>query len=317
MKIPVAFITDENFIMQTGVAIYSLIKNKYPKTKYDVFIIMAECSDESKKKIQLVKGHDVQIHIVEASLNMYRDIKQISHIPISCLLKFNLCDLITEYDKILYLDGDVYVRGDLTELYQMDLKGNFMAGVPSLDMLHDNRKLINAGVLLFDAKKMRDNHMAEQLIKTRKKLGDRGSMDQQTFNMIMSDKIGFLPCIYNCISQKLLGVEGNNYPIDKLNQLYETSYKNRKEMVSKAIIIHYATNGKPWKYSYIACADEWYKCYQQSPYGGSKLKRKSAFQMHMQGIWRNIKKGGVKAIFIRIVWYINALRGKNDYNKWG
>ena len=39
-KIPVAFISDDNFIMPTCVAITSLIMNKKPDTVYDIIIIM-------------------------------------------------------------------------------------------------------------------------------------------------------------------------------------------------------------------------------------------------------------------------------------
>lgn len=315
--IPIAFITDENFIMQTGVAICSLAKNRNPDTVYDVFVIMAECSEAGKEKLLLSKRNGVNIRVIETTLDCYRGIRQMSHIPISCLLKFNLCDLVTDYNKIIYLDGDICVRGDLTDLYQTDLGEYYMAGVPSLDMVFDERKLINAGILLFDAKRMRESHMSEKLTEVRKNLGDRGSMDQQTFNMVMPDKIGILPCKYNCIPHKLLSIEGNSYPIEKLNALYDTHYLSRKEMVKDAVIIHYATGGKPWKYSYIECADEWYQYYLDSPYGTEKLKRKSAFRVHMEGIAKNAKKGGIKALGARIIWYLKALRGKQENEKWG
>ncbi len=38
--------------MPTCVAITSLIVNKAPGTVYDIYIVMAECSDESFAKIQ-------------------------------------------------------------------------------------------------------------------------------------------------------------------------------------------------------------------------------------------------------------------------
>ena len=248
---------------------------------------------------------------------MYRDIKQMSHIPISCLLKFNLCDYITKYDKIIYLDGDIYVRGDLTELYMFDLQENFLAGVPSLDMVFDDRKLINAGIILFDAKKMRENRMSEILVRERRKLGDRGSMDQQTFNMVMSDKIGFLPYQYNCVANKLIGIEKKKFPIKRVNEIYGTNFETNKQVVDNAIIIHYATGGKPWQYSYIKCANEWYKCFSESPYNDIKLKRKNKLQTHINGIKKNLKKGGIKALFNRVIWYVKNAFGKNDDKSWG
>lgn len=317
MMIPIVFITDENFIMQTGVAIYSLAESKNTDTEYKVYIIMAECSEEGKRRIQKAECSGVNITIIEASLDKYRDIKQLAHIPIACLLKFNICDLVSDQDKLIYLDGDILIRGDLTALYNYDLEENILAGVPSLDMIYEKKKLVNAGILLFDAKKMRDEHMADKLIAQRRSLGDRGSMDQQTFNLMLSNRMGFLPFVYNVIPNKILGDEKKEYTVSKLNELYGVSYLKKKDMANDAVIWHYATGGKPWKYSFVPCADEWYQCYLKSPYGEQKLQRKSAFQAHMEGIRRNLKEGGFRAVAKRAMYYIKVMMGKNHYSGWG
>lgn len=317
MIIPIAFISDKNFIMQTGVAIYSLIKNKNENTKYDIFVIMAECNKEDEKKLRLVETDKDKITIINVSLDMYKDIKQLSHIPIACLLKFNLCDYIDQYDKFIYLDGDIYVRGDLSDLYKIELEDNYIGGVPSLDMVFDNKKLINAGVMLFNAKLMRKDGMSNLLMETRKSLGNSGSMDQQTFNQVCSDRMIFLPFEYNCIANKLLGIERKAFSIEKVNKLYNTSFKNNKELVNSALIIHYATGGKPWQYTYIKCADEWYQCYLESPYNTIKLNRQNSIQTHLKGVVKNFKRGGIHALYNRLVWYIKEFFGKNDKASWG
>ena len=73
--IPVAFICDENFVMPTCVAATSLIKNAGETTFYDIFIIMAECSVESERKILELKSADCEIHIIRRSLEQYSEIK--------------------------------------------------------------------------------------------------------------------------------------------------------------------------------------------------------------------------------------------------
>lgn len=59
-------------------------------------------------------------------------------------------------DKLLYLDTDVLIKGDISELYSTDLEGYHLAG--ALDFIgkfcHAPRYL-NAGVLLFNMKEMR------------------------------------------------------------------------------------------------------------------------------------------------------------------
>ena len=318
--IPVAFISDENFIMQTAVAITSLAKSKKENTEYKVYIIAAECSKEAEERLKELETEfaGINIEIKRTGLDMYRDIKQMAHIPISCLLKFDLCDIIGEEDKIIYLDGDIVVRRDLSEFYDIELGDNFLAGVPSLDLVFsEETKLVNAGILLFDAKKMRDNKMRDILVAKRRELGDSGSMDQKTFNLVMKEQIGYLPYIYNCIPGKIMGTERGTYTIEKLNLLYKTDFKNSKDLVDNAAIWHFATGDKPWKYSFIYGADEWYESYLASPYKNEKLVRKNAFQAHFAGVVNHLKKGGIKSVYLRLVDYIKTLSGKAENKTWG
>ena len=39
-------------------------------------------------------------------------------------------DLYPQYDKVLYLDSDIVVLGDIAELYNTNIKGNLVAAVP-------------------------------------------------------------------------------------------------------------------------------------------------------------------------------------------
>ena len=131
-RIPVVMISDDNFVMQTCVAITSLYKNKNADTVYEVFVVMAECSAFSEEIFQKMQKKDCIITLVRASLEQYKDIKQMAHISIACLLKFDICELIPYYDKLLYLDGDIIIRKDLTELYNTELGDNYAAAVKEL-----------------------------------------------------------------------------------------------------------------------------------------------------------------------------------------
>ena len=71
MKIPVVMISDDNFVMQTCVAITSLYKNKNQGTVYEVFVVMAECSEESAETFMKMEKEDCTITLVRASLDQY------------------------------------------------------------------------------------------------------------------------------------------------------------------------------------------------------------------------------------------------------
>lgn len=311
-KIPVAFISDDNFIMPTCVAITSLIMNKKPDTVYDIIIIMAECAEESEKRILMLAELGCPVRLIKASLEKYSEIKQLAHISRACLLKFDLCDLIPEYDKIIYLDGDIIVRGDLSEFYNVDLQGNYIAAVKELDCILNSRANINAGILLFNASRIREEQLGEVFLKTRLSLGDRRSMDQQTFNLVMGKEYRYLPIKYNCIMGKLTGQQKEPaFTVEKINALYKTEYQSVDEVINDAIIIHFATSDKPWLYTFNPGAKEWYGYYMQSPYKDVPFalrgkwsyranKMKEAWEKDgFKGVWGRIEDK-IKRVFVKI-----------------
>lgn len=298
--IPIVFITDKNFIIQTTVAITTLVNSKRDDTVYDIFIVTSQCDDEMKNEMNRIKSKGCIINFIKASTEKYSDIKQLAHIPIACLLKFEICDYVLEYDKLIYLDGDIVVRNDLSELYEFDMGDAYIAGVPSLEMLYSDKRMINAGIMLFNAKKMRDEHISKILIDKRKSLGDRGSMDQQTFNIVMQDTMKFVSWKYNFIPEKIIGCDSKRFPIESLNKLYETTFKRNIDFEKNAVIIHYATGGKPWKYNFIKCGDEWLQGYIEAGFDKKKLKRKSKIQYKKEILVSRIKKYGIARTILLI-----------------
>lgn len=295
-RIPIVMISDDNFVMQTCVAITSLYKNKNADTVYEVFVVMAECSQYSEEIFQKMQKEDCIITLVRASLEQYRDIRQLAHISIACLLKFDICELIPSYDKLLYLDGDIIVRKDLTELYNTELGDNYVAAVKELYCMKNDDGCINAGIMLFNAKKMRDDGMRDILVAKRKSLGNRSSMDQQTYNMVIKGKIKYLSLVYNCVPGRLIGDVKMDYSIKELNSLYGTNYRSAKQAINDAVIIHFATGNKPWKYTFAPCAKEWYEYYLLSPYGDKPFKRYSRWGYRIHNLSEMVKKDGVMGI---------------------
>ena len=261
-KMPIALICDEDFVMQTGVALTSLAINKNSNTIYDIYIVTVECSTSSVQSLQKLGKDDFLIHIINATMEQYQHIKQLAHVPLACLYKFNLCDMIPQYDKLLYLDGDTIIRGDLWELYSTDLQTNYVAGVAhSLGIVTGEIK-INGGVLLFNSKKIREEGLKDVFAKTRQELGNRKSMDQETFHIVFGDKKVLLLPKYNVMMDKV-DYEKKYYSLENYNQFYGTSYRSRKEIVETAVIMHFTGEVKPWKYKFARGFKEWFEYYNR------------------------------------------------------
>ena len=80
-------------------------------------------------------------------------------------------------NRALYLDTDILIRGNLQDLYNMNLDGNLIATV--IDKMCDNENevhlerirlyrpyhYVNSGVLLFDLSSMRENINVNDIFK--------------------------------------------------------------------------------------------------------------------------------------------------------
>lgn len=100
-------------------------------------------------------------------------------------------------DRVLYLDMDVVVTGDLEQIYSSDLHGR------SLGMVKDEvgshwlgKNYCNSGVLLMDTAKIRENHGFE---KTRDHLAHRFYFmpDQTAINRVFKGDIALLSPRFN------------------------------------------------------------------------------------------------------------------------
>lgn len=112
------------------------------------------------------------------------------------LLRAALTKLFPEYDRILSLDVDTLVMEDLSSMWEMNMDGYGVAGVPEYEIQSRPRDYINVGFMMQNLKLMRetewDNRMIDML--NRRKLT---WPEQDAINTVMAGKIIILPVRYN------------------------------------------------------------------------------------------------------------------------
>ena len=74
--------------------------------------------------------------------------------------RYYIPDFVTE-DKVLYLDSDLLVTDDLTDLFELDLGENYLAATRSCFGAGIG---FNAGVLLINNKKWQAENIRQKLI---------------------------------------------------------------------------------------------------------------------------------------------------------
>lgn len=80
---------------------------------------------------------------------------------------------ILQVDKVIYLDTDAIVLDDISELWQTNLKGNYIAGVKDknmdnfidyIDIMGLPDDCINAGVIVMNLKKIRNDKIDDKFL---------------------------------------------------------------------------------------------------------------------------------------------------------
>lgn len=293
MLIPVCFIYDKNFIMPTSVAITSMLENRKEDTFYDIFLIGVDCENEDLSCLEAFRNEkNVDIHFRNADMSAYESISQVSHVSQASLVKFNLPQLVTEYDKLLYIDGDVLIMQDLTEFYEEDLTGYYLGGPQNtVDIVRGKGQFLT-GAYVYDSKKMIEDDIPQKLIDYRVSLGNRKSMDNTTFNEYLGAGFKKMPIKFDLPIRKLI-YERMYYKVADLNKFYGTNYKTHKDIVEDAVVIHFDGAAKPWKYSCFLYDDVWYEYYKKSPCKDLPLKRKTYWDY----LGEQIDKSGIKGLY--------------------
>lgn len=187
MKIPVVFATDRNYLFFTCVAITSMAHNARENTFYQIYILTDQAfadEDHLLDKVQ-EKYKNIAITMVPIEEDIFQGVTiNNSHVTKVTFYRLALCGLLKE-EKCLYLDSDTLITEDLTELYETNLGDSYIAGCRDIwiDFLEKHKlearrektgipsmeQYINAGVLLLNLKKLREDHMEPKFLEHLKK----------------------------------------------------------------------------------------------------------------------------------------------------
>lgn len=247
--------SDTNYAEFVAVVIVSAIANN---SGYIHFHLLSNGIDDAT--IERLRNH---IPADRGELQVYdiRDLKdrlQIqvpATIAISSYARLFLPSILpAEVKKVLYVDCDTVIADDVSEFWNTDLRGKYVAGV--LDTLPDNESkvkvglsptspYINAGVLLIHLDMWRKDNLQQQFIDFL--LAHNGMVhhhDQGLINGVCKDRICIVHPRYNCTS---------NYYSHPYALLWRTntpfySEQECREATAHPAILHFTEGfyNRPW-----------------------------------------------------------------------
>ena len=242
-EVVIAYITDDNYVMPTIVSITSAIMNKNENSIYKIYIIGVSVNNGNKKILNefIAKNINDKIYIEILHFNQrYNFDDNSNYLTSAAIFKFDISNILSDYDKILYIDCDTIILKDLTELFNIDINGYYAAVVkdfiateilkPHLDL--GIKDYFNSGVMLLNSKLLRENNVKEILLDYRTKNYD-ALMDQNTLNYAFNNKVKFIKPKYNYMRTN------SSYDKTLLDKFFECD-------TGEDIVILHITWLKPW-----------------------------------------------------------------------
>ena len=166
MKISIAYAPDDNYVNQTVVSMKSALEHN----KQVEFIIMySKLSAESMQKLGAVGG---SLRLIKMDESQFADLTLSKWVTVQAWFRIKLPDLCKDLDKVLYLDCDTLIRGNLDELFSLDLTDKYLAGVKDVWGVSKYVKrlgmksgvYVNSGMLLFNCDYCRKEHFFDKVV---------------------------------------------------------------------------------------------------------------------------------------------------------
>lgn len=255
-RINIVYTLNDKFVPQVAAGICSVCENNKDQ-EITFYLISDGITEQNQQKLkEFVESYGQKIDIIEiGDLGKYIDFDFDTTGWNSIVLARLVLDklLPSTVDRVLYLDGDTIVRGDLRDLYDTDM-GKSVIGAsiePTANKKHKTSLDIegayyNAGVLLINMKKWRKEKTGQKILDFYEKHeGKLFANDQDAINGALKGEIYTLLPKYNFCNIY------TQYPHRYLKRLVAPaeyfSLAAFEDSVKNPAIIHYLGEERPWR----------------------------------------------------------------------
>lgn len=271
---------NDAYVKYYQVVVTSLCRNN---SESDIVIHIPYTSELSEEGLALITktANDNNAKVKTYELNK-DNIKAMSELPlgmwsVETFFRLFVQDIISDTeDRILWLDGDIIVNGDISDFYNVDFEGNYYAACEDIAISRGKMKqeydnlgwdssqiYVNAGVLLINLAQLRREKITQNDIVRFIEINHEKMhfLDQYTLNAMFHDRIKLVDGFkYNC-------------------QVSGYSYTKGRQILSESAILHFP-GYRPWQtdyqkhYSSAIPGDIWWKYARMCGRGEGFLKWK-------------------------------------------
>ena len=287
--------SSNEFSQFTGISMLSLFENNKNVGEINIHYFDCGLNEENKAKtIEVAKryGRNLTFYSAEDCFNDLCTFVPIKERGVAgyLFLKVFLERYLPSLNKVLFLDSDTIVSGDLTELYNTDITNHYFAVVPDVmaynvipkpedkNIVNKNTMYFNTGVVLFNLARIRKYSFSEVLKKSYIRYTEAGGVlaypEQSLLNRSVDDT-HYIPLHFRFNyyghqkrrrdRDRILGAATKRW-----NGRFDK--QERTEAGKSPVVIHYFGANRPWY--------KWTNCSKVHVY--NKYWKKSP--------WRDVKK---------------------------
>ncbi|MDD3242777.1 MAG: glycosyltransferase [Eubacteriales bacterium] len=269
--IPIFYSCDDNFAKYTAVSLHSMICNASPAYRYNIHVLNSGLSDETHALLGALATDSFTVFFDDVT-DYLRSIA--NRFPIrdyysqSTYFRLFIADMFPQYDKIIYIDSDTIVQGDISQLYLTDIHDAYVGACHEQAMVQVDEygeyaekvigvsryNFFNAGLLLVNCDQFRLRFVLDKFIQHLHTYEFVVTQDEDYLNLICKDHVFWLDQRWNT---EVFGEIG--YPIEQAN------------------IVHYIMTNKPWHYEDCRYADLFWRCARELPVYDELLGIRAAY----------------------------------------
>ena len=262
--VPIVLAANNYYIPYISSLLHSVAENISSDRFYDINIFHRDITPESMQlltnEFSHIKNISIRFYSIASRYEQYKDLFTRGHFAIETYFRLFIQDIMVDYDKVLYLDGDMIVNHDVAELYDTDIEDKLLAAALDPDTaglyngfepqkkeymdtilkIEKPYEYFQAGVILFNLDEMRKTLDVQSLLKFAASYNWE-LLDQDVLNFIAQGKVKFIDMSWNVM------YNWRHIRLTNIVSLAPISlYLDYVEARKNPKIIHYAGPEKPW-----------------------------------------------------------------------
>lgn len=275
--IPVFFASDDNYMPYLIITMESIVQNASKEYDYIFYILNTGISEQNIERAQKYNYGNFKVEFVnvDEKINKFGEaLHTRDYYSKAIYYRLFIPSLFPQYKKAIYMDCDIIVQGDVSNLYNVSL-GNNLLGAVSDEVVYACEEFVeytenvlgvkapnyfNSGVLLMNLEGLRAIDFEQKFINIFGSYTFTVASDQDYINVICKDKVTYIDNSWN----KMPFV--NTIKMEDVN------------------LIHFNLTAKPWHYDNILYGDAFWKYAKQTDVYEIVLNEKNTYDI------KNIQK---------------------------